>query len=79
MVRISLGTMNSAYTVADCAFGGGPHVFLTVLIYSKMHRAKTAAPYLLLDYVLIDSMHGSTIVVSAAIVGVRIKGFLHAS
>lgn len=50
-----------------------PHIFLAVLINSQMHGPKRAPSNLLLDDILIDAVHGSSVIFAIRILGVRVQ------
>lgn len=55
---------------------GEPHVFRPILVYCKVDGTKGSSTYLLLYDILVDAVHSSSVVVTAAIVRAGIQGFL---
>ena len=49
---------------------------MPILVHGQVNGAEAAAPNLLLDNVLVYSVHGGAVIVAAAIVGTGIEGFL---
>jgi hypothetical protein len=47
-----------------------------ILVHGQVNGAEAAAPNLLLDNILVYSVHGGAVIVAAAVMGTGIEGFL---
>jgi hypothetical protein len=54
-------------------------IFIAILVYGQMDGAKRAPAYFLFDYVLVDAVLGSAVILAGCVFGPSIEGFLQSA